>query len=56
VFRASCYTPGSGRTIRKLAELAPTRLALMHGSSFEGDARRALLDLADSYDGWHARG
>jgi flavorubredoxin len=56
VFRASCYTPGSGRTIRKLAELAPKRLALMHGSSFEGDARRALLDLAEAYDGWHARG
>ncbi|MBL8861175.1 MAG: MBL fold metallo-hydrolase [Planctomycetes bacterium] len=55
IFRASCYTPETGRTIRKLAELKPERLALMHGSSFEGDARQALLDLAEAYDVWHAQ-
>jgi hypothetical protein len=37
--------------LRKLAALKPARLALMHGSSFEGDCERALCDLADIYDG-----
>jgi flavorubredoxin len=43
--------PGSTavHTLKKLAELSPQRLAIMHGSSFEGDARRALLALADGY-------
>lgn len=36
-------------TIRRLAELHPQRLALMHGSSFEGDATRQLERLADAY-------
>ncbi|MCR5875027.1 hypothetical protein LRS10_13060 [Phenylobacterium sp. J426] len=36
-------------TIRKLAELRPRRLALMHGSSFEGDAAGELNRLADRY-------
>jgi flavorubredoxin len=53
VFHASCLTPTTGAVIRKLAELAPTTLAVMHGSSFNGDARRALHDLADLYDGLH---
>ncbi len=52
LFRASCYTPGSGPTIRKLAALRPSTLALMHGSSFSGDGGRALEDLAALYDGW----
>jgi flavorubredoxin len=44
-------SPGSNvvTTLRKLAELAPERLAIMHGSSFEGDGRKALLALADGY-------
>jgi flavorubredoxin len=37
-------------TIRKLAELKPSRLALMHGSSFEGDAEAELAILADYYE------
>ena len=37
-------------TIRRLAELAPARLALMHGASFEGDAAGALRALADRYE------
>lgn len=37
------------QTLRRLAELAPQRLAIMHGSCFEGDGRKALLDLADGY-------
>lgn len=51
MFRATCLTPQTGATLRKLAALKPARLALMHGSSFEGDCERALRDLADVYDG-----
>ena len=51
-FRASCYTPGTAPAIRRLADLRPTTLALMHGSSFRGDCAAALCDLADLYDGW----
>jgi flavorubredoxin len=36
-------------TIRRLAELRPLRLALMHGSSFEGDGAAQLIKLADAY-------
>ncbi len=52
LFHASCLAPNTGATIRKLAKLAPKTLALMHGSSFNGDADRALRDLADLYDRW----
>jgi flavorubredoxin len=50
VFGATCLTPTTGSTIRSLADLAPTTLALMHGSSFTGDTGAALRSLADSYD------
>jgi flavorubredoxin len=50
VFRATCLTPSTGPTIRRLAELAPTTLAVMHGSCFTGDATKSLLALADDYD------
>jgi flavorubredoxin len=50
LFHASCLTPHTGPTIRKLADLEPATLALMHGSSFNGDAPQALRDLADVYD------
>jgi flavorubredoxin len=33
-------------TLRSLADLGPTTLALMHGSSFQGDGAGQLLDLA----------
>ena len=49
-FHATCLTPTTGGTIRRLADLAPRTLALMHGSSFEGDGGRALRDLAACYD------
>jgi flavorubredoxin len=51
LFRATCLTPTTGATIRQLAALQPQTLALMHGSSFNGDAPQALRDLADLYDG-----
>jgi flavorubredoxin len=42
-------TPGMNavHTLRRLAELSPERLAIMHGSSFEGDGGKALRSLAD---------
>jgi flavorubredoxin len=52
MFHATCLTPTTGATIRKLAGLSPKTLAIMHGSSFNGDAVRALNDLAGLYDGW----
>ena len=50
MFQATCLTPHTGNTIRTLAELAPQRLAIMHGSSFDGDCAAALVALADDYD------
>ena len=39
------YTHYTATLFDKLAALAPQRLAIMHGSSFEGDGTRALADL-----------
>lgn len=50
VFGATCLTPATGPTLRTLADLAPTTLAVMHGTCFTGDARTALVALADAYD------
>jgi flavorubredoxin len=40
------YTPYTDQTLQRLAALEPQTLALMHGSSFRGDGRQAILDLA----------
>jgi len=40
------YTPYTDATLRRLAALEPRTLAVMHGSSFRGDGRRAILELA----------
>lgn len=50
VFGATCLTPSTGSTMRALAELSPTTLAVMHGTCFAGDAGPALTALADAYD------
>jgi flavorubredoxin len=50
MFGASCLTPSTAPTIRRLAELAPTTIAVMHGSSFTGDGAAALRALADDYE------
>ena len=50
LFGATSLGPATAPTIRKLAELAPARLAVMHGASFEGDAAGALRALADRYE------
>lgn len=49
MFHQSSMGPNTQQTLRSLAELAPQTLAIMHGSSFHGDGRRALLGLADGY-------
>jgi flavorubredoxin len=43
------YTPKTEALFGKLAALKPERLAIMHGSSFEGDGARALTDLAAAF-------
>jgi flavorubredoxin len=44
------YTPSTGPTLRRLAALAPRRIALMHGPTFEGDGAAQLCALADHFD------
>jgi flavorubredoxin len=50
LFGATALTPQTGSTIRRLAELEPQTLGLMHGASYTGDAAGALRALADDYD------
>lgn len=50
MFGAMALSPGSGAQLRRLAALKPAILALMHGSSFNGDAAGALNGLADYCD------
>jgi len=40
------YTPYTDSILTRLAELEPSTLAIMHGSSFRGDGRKAIQDLA----------
>ncbi|HET8530454.1 MAG TPA: MBL fold metallo-hydrolase [Methylomirabilota bacterium] len=49
-FGYTCVTPATGATIRRLAGLAPRTLAVMHGSSFSGEAAPLLESLAGFYD------
>ncbi|MGP0092143.1 MAG: MBL fold metallo-hydrolase [Xanthobacteraceae bacterium] len=50
LFKYSCLNPSMGATIRRLADLSPRTLALMHGPSFNGDGPQALRTLAGYYD------
>jgi flavorubredoxin len=47
MFRGCSFAPSTADTIRKLGDLQPTTLAIMHGSSFQGDGKQALYGLAD---------
>lgn len=49
MFNATSLGPMTAPTIRRLAELAPSTLAVMHGASFRGDGSGALHRLADRY-------
>lgn len=51
MFHAMCLGPDTGPMLRRLADLKPRTMALMHGSSFEGDCGAALAQLADHYGG-----
>jgi len=43
------YTPLTARNLKKLVELEPKTLAVMHGSSFTGACARALDDLNGAF-------
>ena len=43
------YTPLTGKNLKKLADLEPKTLAVMHGSSYTGDCGRALEDLNTAF-------
>lgn len=49
MFGATCLTPATAPTMRRLADLEPATLALMHGPSYTGDGATALRELADAY-------
>jgi flavorubredoxin len=50
MFNATALTGATAPTIRRLGELRPERLALMHGSVYTGDTVAALNALADEYE------
>jgi flavorubredoxin len=49
VFHATGLTTNLGPTLEQLAQLNPTTLAIMHGSSFTGDGAAQLRGLAGGY-------
>ncbi len=49
LFGFTCVTPNTAPTIRRLADLSPRTVALMHGPAFAGDCSAALHGLADAY-------
>jgi len=49
VFHATSIGAATVPTLRRLADLGPTTLATMHGSSYSGDGAAQLLELADAY-------
>jgi hypothetical protein len=49
MFHQSSLSPNTVSILRALGDLNPTTLAVMHGSSFTGDCRQAIYDLADGY-------
>jgi flavorubredoxin len=50
LFGATSVGPMTAPTLRRLADLSPQMLAVMHGSSFVGDCAAALRELADRYE------
>jgi flavorubredoxin len=49
LFHQTSMGPAVPATYRRLADLNPQRLAIMHGSSYDGDCRTLLQTLADVY-------
>jgi hypothetical protein len=52
MFHAMTMAPGTAAALRRLADLQPRTLAIMHGSSFAGDGAAALRGLADHCAGF----
>jgi flavorubredoxin len=50
MFHATALAPHTGQTMRALGDLEPSTLAIMHGTSFHGDGKQALYDLAAAYE------
>jgi flavorubredoxin len=50
MFHQSSLAPHTAATLRQLGDLSPTTLATMHGTSFRGDGKAALYDLAAGYE------
>src|SRR4051795_11506552 len=50
LFHQTSLGPLVPATLRRLADLQPSRLAIMHGSSYEGDAATLLRRMADVYE------
>jgi flavorubredoxin len=50
MFRSMSMAPDTGDRLRSLGDLAPTTLAIMHGSSFSVDGKRALHDFATAVE------
>ncbi len=46
MFGSMSLAPQTGTILRSLGDLEPTTLAIMHGSSFQGDGKQVLHDLA----------
>jgi flavorubredoxin len=55
MFRSTSLAPDTAVAMRRLGDLAPSTLALMHGSSFGGDGQKALYDLAAAYESQYLR-
>jgi flavorubredoxin len=50
LFHQTSLGPAVPATYRRLADLAPERLAIMHGSSYDGDCAALLRAMADVYE------
>ena len=50
MFHATSLAPDTGAQLRRLGDLNPTTLAIMHGPSYHGDGKQALYDLATEYE------
>ena len=50
LFKQTSLGPAVPATYRRLAGLGPRRLAIMHGSSYEGDCPALLRAMADVYE------
>jgi flavorubredoxin len=50
MFRSTALAPDTAAVMRRLGDLHPSTLALMHGSSYNGDGATALHELAAGYE------